>query len=268
MSSRARAHSVKLQNKSEEITKTELGWVQAEDLHAFLETIDTNHQAALDFAEKRLRRNPRQAELLKYYVGSIDVEQGRIESFLRSELDRRPVDVPWHRAYQTIAELNKHRSELLSLYDGYLGADPSSASLLYLRGRIDGDWDQQDQFYRRAIAADPKLGWPWMAIAARASSEARWDDSLAAALKARELKVDEPERIAELLHDARMAKGEAKSLVEEYRTGPGTNARMLRRSFSSSTPWPPRGWRVKSSRRSPPGPRACRRKCEGRSLPI
>jgi tetratricopeptide (TPR) repeat protein len=209
---------IKLGKREQDITKTEIGWARADDLQAFLETNPTNHKAAMDFAEKHLKRNPKQANLLNQYVGGAqEAERGRVETFLKSGIDRRPVDVPWHRAYQTVAEVNKHEAELVSLYDKGLAADPANASLLYLRGRIDPDWEKQDGYYRRAIAADPKLGWPWMAIAGRAGAEGNWDDSLKAALKARELNVDEPARIAEMIHEARLAKGEAKALVEPYR---------------------------------------------------
>ncbi len=80
------------------------------------------------------------------------------------------MDIPWHRCYQQFAEMNNHESALVALYDKYLAAEPSSAALIYLRGRIDPDWEKQESFYRRAIAADPKLGWPWLGIAARASA--------------------------------------------------------------------------------------------------
>lgn len=215
---------IEVKNRNQEVRKTEIEWAQAEDFNAFMATIDTNRKAAMDFAEKRLRRNPNQADLLKYYVGlSADNERAGVESFLKSEIDRRPVNVSWHRAYQTVAEVNKHETELISLYDGYLAADPSNASLIYLRGRIDPDWDKQDLFYRRAIEADPKLGWPWIALAGRAGSEGRWDDSLKAALKARELNINEPERITELIHEAKMAKSEVKAHIEEYRVAANAN---------------------------------------------
>jgi tetratricopeptide (TPR) repeat protein len=215
---------MKVKNKTENITKTEIGWVQSDDLTAFMETIDTNRKTALDFAEKRLKRNPNQGDLLKYYLGqSEEKDRGRIEAFLKSDLDRRPVSVPWHRAYQTIAELNNHETELVSLYDKLLEAEPASAALQYLRGRIDLDWEKQESFYSKAIELDPKLGWPWIARAARASTQGRWDDCLKAARKARELNINEPEQIDEFIHDARMAKGEAKALVDEYRAGRAAN---------------------------------------------
>ena len=218
---------IEISSKTAVVEKTEIGWGQVDDLNAFLATVDTNRKAALEFAEKRLRRKPDQPDLLKNYVlqaAQGDADRRRAEAFLKSGLDRRPVDVGWHRMYQSVAELNSKNAELIAMYDGLLAADPSSGSLLYLRGRIDDDWDAEDSYYRRAIAADPKLGWPWMALAGRAATEARWDESLASALKAQELKGGDPETDAELIHTARMAKGEAKALVAEYRAAVAANA--------------------------------------------
>lgn len=213
-----------LKHKNEELVKTSIGWTQTEDLQAFGETSQTNRKAAIEFAEKKLRRNPKQLELLHYFVRqSPENERPEIEAFLKSELDRRPVEVDWHREYQALAELANHKGELISLYDKFLAADPSNAALLYLRGRIDSDWEKQESLYRRAITSDAKLGWPWMALAAQADAEGRWDDALNAAQKARSLGNNEPERLAMLIFNAKVAKGEANSLVEEYRshtTGP------------------------------------------------
>jgi tetratricopeptide (TPR) repeat protein len=217
-------NQLQTKNKNQEITKTELGWFQGDDLSAFMEANGTNHKAAMDFAEKRLRRNPKQPELIKYYVGQgNEDERGRIEAFLKSELDRKPVNIPWHRAYQAVAGMNSQVDALLSQYDKYLEADPNNASFLYLRGRIDPDWAKQEVFYRKSIEADPKLGWPWLAVASRANAEARWNDCQEAALKARALNVEESDRIGEMLHEVAMAKGTAKSLVEQYRVAANSN---------------------------------------------
>ena len=80
----------------------------------------------------------------------------RAESFLKTGLDRRPVAVQWHRIYQTLAESGGHEAGLVARYDGYLKADPRNAALIYLRGRIDPDWDRQEESIRRAIEADPR----------------------------------------------------------------------------------------------------------------
>ena len=86
-----------------------------------------------------------------------------VEEFLKSGLDRRPVVIPWHRAYQAVAEINRTDQGLIAFYDGLNKAEPASGALLYLRGRIRPDWSKRQQFYRNAVNADPKLSWPWMA---------------------------------------------------------------------------------------------------------
>ena len=214
----AAPHELKLDRKEDQVTKIEIGWVQAQDQNAFLELMATNPKSAMDFAEKRLKRSPNQSLLLDHYVsGTTEDRRSHVEEFLKSGLDRRPVDIPWHRWYQQFAEMNNHDSGLVAVYDKYLAAEPSSAALVYLRGRIDPDWDKQESFYRRAIAADPKMGWSWMSIAARANARGQWDESLKAALKARELNVSETDMLDNLIHEARMAKGEAGALVPQYR---------------------------------------------------
>ena len=183
----AAPHELKLDRKEQEVTKTEIGWVQADDQNAFLELVATNPKAAMDFAEKRLKHSADQSLLLDNYVSRTPLRIGGATSRSSSSLglDRRPVDIPWHRWYQQFAEMNNHEGGLVALYDKYLAAEPSSGSLIYLRGRIDPDWEKQESFYRRAIAADPKLGWPWMGIAAKANARGEWDESLKAAFKAR-----------------------------------------------------------------------------------
>jgi hypothetical protein len=63
------------------------------------------------------------------------------------------------------------------------------------------------------------LPWAWVAIAAHAAAQARWDDCLAAARKAKALHFNDAE---DYLFLARLAKGEAAALVAEY--GPRLSA--------------------------------------------
>ena len=206
------------------VVKTAVRWVQGRDVDAFLAALPGDRAAALDFAERRLRRKPDQDELLKAYLESTVLADGRrAEAFLESGLRRRPVAIAWHRAYQSLAEHNRHDRELVARYDGYLAAEPTSGALLYLRGRVEPDWDRQAEFYRRAIAADPRLPWPWLARGVRAAAAARWDESLRCLRRARELKLGEAQ-VGEALHVARLATGDAEALVRDYRARLAANA--------------------------------------------
>lgn len=213
------ALDIQLKRETDKVTKTSIGWVQSEDFGAFVDAMKTNMKVAMEFAEKRLRRNEHQPKLLRHFIRWAETdenESGQLEQFLASQLDRRPIDVDWHREYQNIAEFND-KAELLALYDKYLAADPANAALLYLRGRVEPDWEREQSFYRKSIASDAKLGWPWMGLAASANAEARWDDALNHAEKAKSLGNIDSDLIDEVLVEARMGKGESKLLLDEYR---------------------------------------------------
>ena len=156
-----------LKRKSGIVEKISLQRFQGSDANAFLAVIDQDRlAAALNFAEARLRRQREQQDLFKYYVAAAwQKDTARLEAFLKSARALRPFQVQCHRAYQTVAELGRRDDELVGLYESFLKAEPKSAELIYLRGRVDPNWDEQDRFFRRAIQADPKQPWPLMAAA-------------------------------------------------------------------------------------------------------
>jgi len=204
--------------RNQEVVKTVVEWLQSGDVAGFMETAATDRGAALTFAERRLRRNPDGNDLLAYYAGTATpAEFPRIEAFLKAGLDHKPLPIPWHRTYQTVAERNGHADQLIPLYDGLLASRPDDGALLYLRGRIDPDYDRQESFFRRSMEADPRLPWPWFARGLGAAAAARWDESLRDLNKARELKID-PDQVAGPIHTARLAKGEAKAMAGEYQS--------------------------------------------------
>ena len=211
-------HSMKLSNASTQVAKTCLRRFLGPDLQAFQIAVQSDREGALTFLEHRLRRRPEDYELFDAYFSSFDPSQtGRAESFLKSGLDRRPVAVQWHRFYQSLAEASGHDAGLVARYDAYLKADPRNGSLIYLRGRIDPDWDRQAEYLRRAIEADPRAPWPWASRASRAVAAARWSDCLSDLKAARERKIDE-NSISDLSITARLGAGEARSLLNECRT--------------------------------------------------
>jgi tetratricopeptide (TPR) repeat protein len=208
----------------ETVVKKSLERFPGTDLQAFRAAAGSDRQGALAFAERRLRRRPEDRAMLKaYMLDAASGETGRAESFFATGLDRRPVAVQWHRFYQTLAEKNGHDAGLIARYDGYLKADPRNASLIYLRGRVEPDWDRQEEFYRRAMTADQRLPWPWAALAFRAAAAARWQDCLRDLQKARDLKIDE-DMLEEATLAARIATGEARAMANEFRARLNANA--------------------------------------------
>ena len=194
-----------------------LEWKHSKDLEAFEELLRSNRAAAFAFAERRLRRAPEQNKLIDACLRHAQPEEfPRIEAMLAAGLDRRPVVVPWHRAYQNLAEFERKDRDMIAVYDRLTGAEPTNASLLYLRGRIDPDWEKQESIFRRTIELDPRLPWPWMALGGRAEAGARWDEAVRCLLKAQDLGID-PELIRSSLQTARLGADGALALVAELR---------------------------------------------------
>lgn len=215
--------SVQVKGRNKEVVKTAFAWVQGQDLGAFLNTVELNRAAAMTFAERRLRRDPDRRDLLNAYLGQAQPDDApRVEAFLKSGLDLRPAKVEWHRAYQHVAGRDGGEAKLIPLYDGLLASDPGSAALLYLRGRIEPDPGRRGDFYQRSIDADPKLPWPRFSRGVAATAGARWDEALRDLQEARKLDVDADQLVGPM-HTARMGRGDASALVDEYRTRLLTN---------------------------------------------
>jgi len=199
------------------VVKTQLEWARGQDATAFRDSIDVDRKTAMGFAEARLKRGP-DPELLRAYLGATTPEDfPRVLALLKSGIDRRPVDVGLHRAYQSFSEMLDEADGLVPYYDQLLQSAPDDAALLYLRGRVDPDWEAQASYFARAIEADPKQPWPRASLALRAAAEGRWDDAMRLAAEAIERGDDDPGRMADVVHTARLAKGEAAADVEAAR---------------------------------------------------
>ncbi len=210
--------NMNLRSRNAQVIKIWLERFAGSDTQAFEFGVHNDRERALTFAESRLRRRPEDNELLQAYLSSFQLgHMERPESFLETGLERRPVVVQWHRLYQTLAEAAGHDAALVARYDGYLRADPRNAALIYLRGRIEEDWDRQTEAIRRSIDADPRLPWPWASRATRDAAAARWTECLKNLNAARERKIDE-KTIYDLSVSARIGAGEARFLADESRT--------------------------------------------------
>ncbi len=210
--------SIEVKNRKSQVVKTAVEWVQGQDEEALLTLAAEDREAALQFAERRLSRDPQREGLLTSYLRTAGVEgMPRVEAFLEKGLSRRPVSVAWHRMYQQAAEIDGQTpEELARRYDRMLADDPDNANLLYLRGRLETDPDRAREFFERAIAADPKIAWPRFALGMEAVAAARWDEALPQLTRARELGID-AELVEEPLHVTRLALGEAEDLIRAYR---------------------------------------------------
>ena len=215
-------NSIQVDGKDKVVTKEVVRWVQGQDQGAFRQLAGSNRAAALDFAEKRIRRHPEDKGLFEaYLMQAFAADRARADAFLQAGLGRRPISIPWHRAAQAFATAAE-RARMTADYDATLAKEPANAAVLFLRGRIEPDADRKLDYFRRSAAADPRLPWPEMSLGSLALAAGRWDEALAHARQAESLGID-PELGTMAIHAARLALGQAGALVDEYRARLGSN---------------------------------------------
>lgn len=153
---------------------------------------DMTAQQQFDLCEQHLRAQPSNEDLLEIY-GFFAFKQNaiqRVHDFLQSRIEERPIEISWHRMYQSTASTIGRDDELFAEYDRLLDDDPEDSALLYLRGRIEPDSRLAGDLYDRAIAADSTNAFPLMAKAHRAVSLAEFEEARDASNRALELRQD------------------------------------------------------------------------------
>lgn len=170
---------------------------------------------ALDFAEWLLRRHPSDETLLQTYPAlALQMRQmPRAERVLLAGLATRPINIPWHRAYQNLHLTRADEGALLAQYDRLLAAEPENPALLYLRGRIGLEGAV---LFQRALQLDPThsyasfaLGYDRLAVGDAAGARPLLATAAAG--------VPDSAQFAELLWQCRFALRETDALETEAR---------------------------------------------------
>jgi len=176
--------SLEVSNSISVRTKTVLSWFDpgasaGGNLAGYLTLTTYNAQQAMEFATRKLRRHPEDEQLLAFLAGDLQPGQrADLQPLLEENLKHRPVLINWHRMYQDLPAVSVRYETLIARYDAMLAEEPKNAALLYLRGRIDADDDEQRRFVRLAGEADPEFPWPNFAAGYDAMCSGRWEDSL------------------------------------------------------------------------------------------
>jgi hypothetical protein len=211
-------NSLMLDSSSSQVTKQQvsIGHEQVDDVFGYLRAHQTD-DAALRFAESWLLINPADRKLLEDYFRAVKKgsNQERGQEFLKRQLSRRPVLVNWHRYYQEMHRKASEQAGLLKEYDALLDADPNNAALIYLRGRLSSSISEGLGYYKRAIAADPQLPWPWIALCYEAATAGDWARCKQFAEEASQRGSAEDVEPYKFL--ARLGLGEQAALEREYR---------------------------------------------------
>jgi tetratricopeptide (TPR) repeat protein len=205
-----------LQMKKSRETKTRIDVHSAQPENVLvIPSIDNEDKIA--FAESHLRDAPENGTLLKTYLGTaiINGQKDRAMAFLKAGIDRRPVIVEWHRMYQQFNRENDSEA-LLKQYRDLLQADPTSAGLMYLLGRLERDREVSRELFNRSIKTDPQLFYPWYALAYQMESDADFVGARSALQKALQLDPENVEIQAQLF-SVRFANREFSQLEAELR---------------------------------------------------
>ena len=213
--------SLHVDNTSKTVTKTRVDVLSFEPM-ALLAIIASTQRLTPDmlpFLEAHLEATPDERTLLAVYTAcSIEHpgEQERCRKFIASKLADRPIRVDWHRCHQDLEQRAGEGEKVLAEYDALLPTDPQNSMLLYLRGRADLDELHAQQYYARAIAADPDNPYPWYAQGYRDQTWGEFTKAKQEMTQACRLNADDPLMCSQL-EDLRFACGELEDLIKESR---------------------------------------------------
>jgi tetratricopeptide (TPR) repeat protein len=163
---------------SEQRTMTQLDVYRAPASSLFQYLQQENRMGdAWRLAEWQLKRHSDDEDMLHLYISAaVPLRKTEAaESFLRAGLTNRPVEIEWHRAYQSIQRDRKREARLASEYDAMLQAEPGNSALLYLRGRVAPDRVEARRYYDRAIAVDGSNAFPHYAIGYERIAAGDWE---------------------------------------------------------------------------------------------
>lgn len=160
---------LEVKDTTKELTKTRVG-IELGITPVLLALNDPNwlnKPEAMDFIEPHLLyAKDEDADGLHGLYTSAAVEHNAVEraaEFLGKHLDRTPLDVEWHRRYQTTAEWCGQ--DPTERYDKLLDKSPKDADLLYLRGRLESQADRSQVYFDRALETNSKHARTLSAIA-------------------------------------------------------------------------------------------------------
>lgn len=168
------------------------------------------------YAERHLAAGDTSRDLLRSYLVQLGLHQeyDRGFEFLRAGIDRRPLELEWHRAYQTLGQRTNQTKTILGEYTKLAEQYPNDSMVLYLRGRVDADIEVANSYFERSIVADSNNAYPLYAMCQQHRSRGRYEEAKLAVEAALKLDPDNRE-MDESLFQVRLALGEAATLERE-----------------------------------------------------
>jgi tetratricopeptide (TPR) repeat protein len=105
----------------------------------------------------------------------------------------RPLEMQWHRVYQSWFETTGPVEELLNRYRGMLGAEPDNPDLMYLCARVTPDPDAAEELLRKATSSGRPSAYGFHGLSFQRLVEGRFEEAVELSRRAQEL---DPENAA------------------------------------------------------------------------
>ncbi|HUJ13719.1 MAG TPA: tetratricopeptide repeat protein [Thermoanaerobaculia bacterium] len=126
------------------------------------------------------------------YFASLNSPEEASDTARRWVTDCAQDDLEAHRAYQDVNRESGREDKLREEYGTMLAAAPQSGKAHYLFGRVAGETQRSIAEYQQAVALDPSLVWPHVALGRAYQNVDRFDDALRELATALDMKGCDP----------------------------------------------------------------------------
>ncbi|HLJ75569.1 MAG TPA: tetratricopeptide repeat protein, partial [Thermoanaerobaculia bacterium] len=155
-----------------------------------------------------------QTRRTEIYFASLNSGDKAAETARQWIADCTQDDLEAHRAYQDAVKENGSEEALRGEYQKLVASSPQSAKAHYLYGRVAADTQTAITEYQQAIALDPQLVWPHVALGYAYRNLERFDDAMRELNVALDMKGCDPAVIVYYVNAA-IAKGQPSEAVDK-----------------------------------------------------
>lgn len=132
-------------------------------------------------------------------------------------LTQRPVQVEWHRAYQSKRDLLKESDAVEKEYAELLAKEPDNPELMYLAARAAQDPDLSESLLESAVAGDHPSAYAYNALAGRSMVRGNFKEAISYARQSRKAGESDRYTPGAILEEGLLATGEYKALIEKLK---------------------------------------------------
>jgi hypothetical protein len=118
--------------------------------------------AASRLAQQHLLMEPQRTEYLPVLSETTKPEE--LVAFLRAGVAQHPLELQWHRAYQSAMEESGKQQEVEREYDAMLAKDPQNKNLIYLAARVSLNIDKAFNLFRQSTEGDSPCPYGFYAL--------------------------------------------------------------------------------------------------------